>query len=58
MKLHSHKEQQLLHNIVQKAMVDVKREKLLAANKAAARALLGEISVVSYVTQRKNESTD
>jgi len=55
MLLPSHKETLLLLEAVQKAAE--KKEQLLKQNKAAARALLSSISTVSYVTVRKNEST-
>ncbi len=52
----SHKEVQAMLEAVQKAAQ--KKEQLLQANKAAARALLSSISTVSYVTTKKNESTE
>lgn len=44
--------------LVKRVEADEKRkQQLLAANKAAARALLESISTVSYISVKKNEST-
>lgn len=46
---------QLLNAIL---TAEKKKAELLAANKAAARALLSSIPAVAYVTTKKNESTE
>jgi hypothetical protein len=44
--------------VLKQASVDKKKKELLASNKEAARALLSSLSTVSYVTIKKNESTE
>lgn len=46
------------HQILQTIEAAKKKEALLQANKAAARALLASISSVSYITQKKKESNE
>lgn len=56
MELPSHQQTLQLLEVVNTAAK--KKELLLQANKAAARALLGSISSVSYVTSKKKESNE
>ena len=56
MDLPSHQQTLLLLDAVNKSVQ--KKEKLLQANKAAARALLSSLSSVSYVTQKRKESNE
>lgn len=56
MEMPSHKETLALLDTISKAAK--KKEELLQANKAAARALLGSLSAVSYVTSKKKESNE
>jgi hypothetical protein len=48
----------LLSGISHNVELAEKKKKLLEANRAAARALLSSISTVSYITVRKNVSTE
>lgn len=56
MDLPSHQQTLLLLDAVSQSAK--KKEKLLQANKAAARALLSSLSSVSYVTQKRKESNE
>ena len=56
MEMPSHQQTLLLLDAISESAK--KKEKLLQANKAAARALLASISSVSYVTQKKKESNE
>ncbi len=48
----------LLSGISHSVELAEKKKKLLEANRAAARALLSSISTVSYITVKKNVSTE